>query len=307
MNKITLAALLCSAAVFGCSHLPKPVPVLPEPTKVRMPIKNKVLLLGLDGVRPDALQSAKAPNLEQMAKNGAYNYKAVSGYHTWSGPEWSNILTGVWENKHGVTDNSFKGANYEQYLDLLTRLENKKPELYTVSLVSWEPLNVNIINIADKKVYYDYEKDGDKLVTEEAISVLSKENPDVMFVYFADVDIVGHDLGFGPKVPEYMKEIEDVDRQVGLILEALKKRPTYGRENWLVLAVTDHGGIGKEHGMQSPEERTVFYLASGPGASFGEIIPAPKQVDVVPTIFRHLDLEIDPSWNLDGEVSGLRY
>ena len=39
----------------------------------------------------------------------------IPGVDTVSGPGWSSMLTGVWADKHGVHDNSFKGANYAKH------------------------------------------------------------------------------------------------------------------------------------------------------------------------------------------------
>src|SRR4051812_20813467 len=69
---------------------------------------KKVLIIGIDGCRPDALRAAKAPNLEALIRDGAYSGKAQTGDATISGPGWSSMLTGVWRAKHGVRDNRFE-------------------------------------------------------------------------------------------------------------------------------------------------------------------------------------------------------
>ena len=75
---------------------------------------------------------------------------------------------------------------------------------------------------------------------------------------------------------------------------------------WLVLVTTDHGRTeGGGHGGDSPEETTIFYLASGPSAKVGTPEESPTVVDIVATAFSHLGIEIDPAWELDGDVVGL--
>ncbi|MBU0470214.1 MAG: alkaline phosphatase family protein [Nanoarchaeota archaeon] len=267
---------------------------------------EKLLLLGIDGLRPDALIKAQTPNLDSLVKNGAYSYKAQAEYPTWSGHGWSDILTGVTSRKHGVRDNTFVGSNYEEYPDFLTRLESLTTKFNTASLVSWTPINEKIIQTADKKIYYPYFKNGDELVMEEAVKILDLENPDALFVYFADVDVIGHRYGFHPDISKYLAQIEIVDMQVGKVLEALKSRTTYNNENWLVMATTDHGGTRAGHGGNKPKETTVFYIANGLDVVPGEIVPAPRHVDIVPTIFKHLKVPIDSSWKLDGKPIALR-
>ena len=77
--------------------------------------KRKVLILGLDGVRSDALQLANTPNIDELIANGFYTYDSWCLGITVSGPSWSTIFTGVWYPKHGVTDNSFAGSQYNTY------------------------------------------------------------------------------------------------------------------------------------------------------------------------------------------------
>src|SRR3989344_2147380 len=89
---------------------------------------EKVLLIGIDGLRPDALQKAATPNIDKLVAESAYSFSARTGTYTVSAPGWSNILTGVWEAKHGVKSNtiknkSFEGANYNEYSNIFTRIE----------------------------------------------------------------------------------------------------------------------------------------------------------------------------------------
>lgn len=267
--------------------------------------KQKVLLIGIDGVRPDALYAARTPHIDGLIAHGCYSDVAQAGENTLSGPGWSTIMCGVWEQKHGVTDNTFLGSDYDLYPSVFTRLRLIRPELYTISLVSWKPINDQIIPVADKRISY-HDMSGDWNVMKEGIRTLTYEDPDVMFLYFGDVDLVGHNYGFHPSVPRYRKEIEDVDKQIGYLLEALQNRRTYQLENWLILCTTDHGGTFSGHGENIPEDRTVFYLASGPSAARGRIKETPELVDIVPTIFQHLTIQRKPAWGLDGKVCGLK-
>lgn len=77
--------------------------------------QNKVLILGLDGCRSSALLAANTPNIDTLLNHATYSFDALTQYPTWSGPGWSSMLTGVWEEKHGVLDNSFLGSNYNNY------------------------------------------------------------------------------------------------------------------------------------------------------------------------------------------------
>ena len=41
--------------------------------------ENKVLIIGVDGSRPDAILKANTPNIDSLWKNGAYSFKTKTG------------------------------------------------------------------------------------------------------------------------------------------------------------------------------------------------------------------------------------
>ncbi len=84
-------------------------------------------------------------------------------------------------------------------------------------------------------------------------------------------------------------------------------RPTYDREEWLILVSTDHGRRADGgHGGDSPEESTIFYIAGGTAAVVGRPATPPAIVDVAVTALTHLGIAIEPAWELDGRPVGLR-
>jgi predicted AlkP superfamily pyrophosphatase or phosphodiesterase len=265
-------------------------------------VQKKVLIIGIDGCRPDALLKAKAPHLGELMRDGAFSDKAQTGPATISGPGWSSMLTGVWMEKHGVRDNNFAPARYKQFPHFFQRLKQANPRAFTVSISHWEPINKHIVTSCD---LVSSPKTASR-VADETVEVLSRRDPDAVFVHFDHVDGAGHKFGFHPSVPGYLKAIEEADLYVGQIMKALRGRKTFAREDWLILVSTDHGGSDKGHGKDIPEHRTIFLIVSGPSAVRGNIEPAPMIVDVAVTALVHLGVPIDPKWDLDGKAVGLK-
>ena len=231
---------------------------------------RKVLLIGIDGCRPDALQAANTPNLDAIRDNGTFTYDAMNDGITISGPGWASLLTGVWPEKHGVTDNSFVGFDFVNYPHLFRKIEEHNSDLNTVSICQWSPINLflspfsvdDIINVLDHSTY----------VEDEAVDQLTNEDPDAIFLHFDDVDHAGHDSGFSPSNPVYLTAIETVDASIGGVLTALYNRPTYADEDWAIIVSTDHGGVGTSHGGTSFEHRNIFLYVSGESIPNGEIV-----------------------------------
>lgn len=222
--------------------------------------QKKVLIIGIDGCRSDALQIATTPNLDNLISNGIYSPDALNDDITISGPGWSANLCGVWSNKHLVTGNVFTSNNYANYPPVFKYINDFNPNLHTVSICNWNPINDEIIqNHADFKLNVN----SDVEVRDQAANYLSLNDPDFMFLHFDDVDHAGHAHGFSPIIPEYISAIEGVDGYLYSILQAILQRPNYSNEDWLILVTTDHGGLGFSHGGSSADEQNVFVIASG--------------------------------------------
>jgi predicted AlkP superfamily pyrophosphatase or phosphodiesterase len=277
-----------------------------------------VLILGIDGVRPDALKVANTPNIDSLIANGTYaaNTDIIAPRETTSdtvsGPGWSNLLTGVWSDKHGALDNDFKGTHYDRYPHFFARLKEAQPKAFTASISTWKPIEAKIVSAADINVDYEQkDKDyqaSDKKVTGRALDVLSENSPTAIVVYFGQVDETGHKHGFHPSVPEYIAAIERVDGHVGEVIAGVHGRKSFANEDWLTIVCTDHGGQGKNHGggRTTPEIRNVFLVVSGDAAAKGVVETPTYQVDVVGTALQHLGVAPKDEWKLDGKAIGLK-
>lgn len=266
---------------------------------------EKVLLIDLDGVRWDRLQEVDTPNIDALAAEGQIGPSYLHGTDvatTDSGPGHSNILTGVWPDKHQVKDNNFEDIDIASYPDLLTRLESQRGELSTFSILDWEPINDHIIDSPDVKVLQSTDggtKASDRRTADWVVEAMTEQNPDVGYVYLHDADRQGHD--FGGDSPEYLESIEIIDGLVGEMIDAVRDRAAYDDEDWLYLITTDHGFDGDSHGTNQHRTREIWNLAAGGDVpDIGVSDRQWRQVDLKPTIFDHVGVEVDPAWELDG-------
>lgn len=282
------------------------------------PLARKVLLVGIDGCRPDAIEASQAKYLPKLIAGGTYSDRCdVLGDRetkadTASGPGWATILTGVWADKHAVLDNDIKKHDLKAWPDLFARVRAARPKAALAAFVTWPQLadpilgkadGVRLVLDGDKKGY----KEGDKQAADEAVKHLAEADPDLLFVYFGHTDSTGHGYGFHPRAPKYTNAIEEADGHLGRVLDAVEKRKTRKAEDWLVVVVTDHGGKGRGHfpGVKEPEIRTGFLIVSGASAKKEKLTAKTTTADVVPTVLTHLGIPVDPAWKLDGKAVGL--
>ncbi len=272
------------------------------------PRSRHVLVMGLDGVRPDALRAARTPRLDALAQGGTVSWDSIAGggaasgdvtqQATSSGPGWSSVLTGVWANKHGVRDNSFEGHDLETFPHAFVRIRDALPDAYLASIVHWAPINEQLLRPYPGAASFLAETETDAAVVAIAVEQLRAFTPDVLFLHFDDVDHAGHAHGYSSSVPEYLAAIEQVDRQLGQVLEALAHRPERSQEDWLILLTTDHGGSGTGHGGQSADERRIWVIAHGAAVLPREVSPGPGHTVIARSLFEHLGLDCPPSWGL---------
>jgi predicted AlkP superfamily pyrophosphatase or phosphodiesterase len=285
--------------------------VLPVTATAQVGHEPRVLLIGIDGVRVDMLARAETPTLDSLAEAGFFSDEAKTRVRTVSGPGWSSMLTGVRTDKHGVDSNDFSGNRYTEWPDFLTRLEKEHPELGTFAVLDWPPLGTPdsggplISDAIDVKLNFDGETDGygpaDAESVEAAAEHLRTADVHAAFVYLGDPDVVSHDTDSFSE--EYRASIERADSQTAELLEALRARPGYDDEDWLILVSTDHGrNDAGGHGGKSPSETTIFFLASGPAVSPGRTDCPPEIVDVAATALAHLGIVAQ---GLDGQPRGL--
>jgi predicted AlkP superfamily pyrophosphatase or phosphodiesterase len=290
------------------------------PANAAGPVK-RVLYIGIDGTRFDAIEKAQTPQLDALLKDGIHSPTCLilgDRYRkndTVSGPGWSSILTGVWADKHGVQNNTFAGMNYKEFPHFFARLKEVRPEAKTASFVTWEPIHKHITSAADVSVNYeqkdhailDYDR-YDNEATDAAVKQLTEDNPDALFLYIGQVDVAGHAKGFHPTVPEYIAAIERADKLVGRTIAAVKARKTYADEDWLILVTSDHGGKGTSHGggHNTPEILNSFLIVSGPAANRGAFAEQVYLVDAPVTALAHLDVKPKDEWKLDGKPVGLK-
>lgn len=304
---IRLACLL-----LGLFLIPARLPAA-EPTK-------RVLIVGIDGCRPDALAAAQTPHLDALIAEGAWfegtdirEPNGTDAADTISGPGWSNILTGVWPDKHGVLDNKFTAPHYDRYPHVFVRLKEMKPQAVTASFTTWTPLAETVTKGADQLADFtppsddkDYPR-ADAEATAACVAYLADHSPDLLVYYQGQVDVAGHKKGFHPNVPEYITAIERVDVHIGEVLAAIRVRKEFALEDWLTIVCTDHGGLGTNHndGHAEPQIRSTFLIVSGPSAKGGRFREPTYQVDVVATALAHLGVTPREEWGLDGRAVGI--
>jgi predicted AlkP superfamily pyrophosphatase or phosphodiesterase len=129
---------------------------------------------------------------------------------------------------------------------------------------------------------------ADEAITERAAAILAADDvagtPRVSFTYLGAVDFAGHATGAGGA---YRAALRAADQRVERLLAAVRGRPSYPRERWTAVVVTDHGHLDAGgHGGREPEVTMAWAAAAGPGIEPGGRPLITRQEQVAPLVLR---------------------
>jgi len=234
---------------------------------------KKVLFIGIDGCVWKALTATNAPNLKTLMDQSYTSTNALAQVPTWSSNGWSALFTGVGVAKHKASENSFTGSDFVNYPSFFRQIKTSLPALRTASIVTWSSINSFIVATPDVTVKQNSASDNATEV--RIIQEITSSNTDVAFCHFDDVDHAGHASNYRTTTQMYIDSVKAVDARVGRILTALKARPTYNNEDWLIVVATDHGG-DLSHGGSSYLEQNAFIILNNSAIS-------PQLVNTLPT------------------------
>jgi len=268
-------------------------------------IQPHVLMVLLDGWRPDVIAAAHTPTIDLMMQDSAYSMEARVEDTTISGSGHSSFLTGVHRDKHNVHGNSFGDANYQEYPYWFNLLKYERPEMHTAAYHNWLPMADAALDSSVCGYCVDmYVTGSDNSIATQLATDLANKQMDAVTIVIDAPDAAGHGYGFHPSIPQYVAAMNQSDVWLGMMMDAIFARTNYAEEDWMVIISTDHAGSGYGHGYNIPEHREVPLIIWG-AESPGTIWPAPDAVDIVPTALHHMGVEVRPEWDLDGRAVGI--
>ncbi len=262
---------------------------IPTITQTPQPAIRRVIILSIDGLRPDAIQLAPMPNLLELMKISAYTLTAQTVHPSATLPAHASMLTGLCPSKHGVDWNDYlPEMGIAQGVDLFDIAH--AAGLQTVIYSGKEKLQqVTDASSVDKFVWIN---DRDKVVMQNLLADFP-EDFGVLFIHFATTDDMGHVYGW--LSPEQLSVVFRADEAIGELLAALDAKGL--RDETLLIVTADHGGHGMIHGSSMPEDMTIPWIASGPGIEARQLTTQVHTMDTAATAAYALGLTIPAEWD----------
>jgi predicted AlkP superfamily pyrophosphatase or phosphodiesterase len=295
------AALLLAAAMTAASGCGARYVTADAPSASRLPppassITRHVLLVSIDGLRPDAIAAFDAPTLRRLIREGSYTLAARTISPSKTLPSHTSMLTGETPDRHGVFWNTLAGAKADQ-VALPTVFGAARERGYTTAAF----FSKSKFHALQKPGTLDFSQaprgwfgrwSGARTM-KDVEAYLSGAKPNLLFVHLADPDRAGHSDGWMSAA--YGRAVTRTDGEVASLLSAADR--AFGAGQYSVIVTADHGGHDRDHGSDDPRDMTIPWIAWGRGVRAGELTGlAVRTIDTASTVLWLLGVSEPGDW-----------
>ena len=251
-------------------------------------MSEKVILILVDGMRPDGMMGCGNDFAEEMLLGSTYSLNAQTVMPSVTLPCHMSLFHSVDPDRHGVTTNTYvpQVRPIKGMFDQFSMYGKKCAFFYT-----WEELRD--LSRPDTLYYslcinqHKY-ADTDTKITDAAIEYINAEAPDFLFLYLGETDEVGgHSCGWMSE--QYMKSVSKA-------LSCVKKLKNSVSENYTIILLADHGGHDRTHGTDMPEDLTIPMCFSGRKFAKNTQVNNLSIKDVAVTVAALLEVPCAPEW-----------
>jgi arylsulfatase A-like enzyme len=266
---------------------------LNRPTQI-----DRVVLVILDGLRPDAVETFALTNIAGLAAHGAATWSAQTVAPSLTASVVASLMTGIAPTSHGVVSERFHIPRRRGPIDPLPRVLNTAgypcsafvramPVIYTgLARRIARHLGVGQLRCAGS---------GAEGVLDEAESTLGEQRRGLIFMHWPDADLAGHERGWMSSA--YAAGAQRLDAALGHLTEMLARQ---GDQHTLMIALADHGGggvVANDHDSEHPDDRTVPVILAGASVHAGMSLDFTSLLDIPATILWALGVRRPSSYS----------
>jgi arylsulfatase A-like enzyme len=266
-----------------------------------------VLVISVDGLRPDLLLRSDTPNMHRLFEGGCYTFWARTVPQGITLPSHTSMLTGVTPRRHGIEWNRdlplfrpvypsyptlFELAHNAGFTTAIATGKSKFATIIKPKMLTWQS-----IPPPPPDTVPGYEEDEDKQANGAANGAapttgaathpttapttqpkiedadVARDAARIILEHRPQVMFV-HFPGVdtvghdkGWATPEQILAIAKADKAIGVLLAALGEAGVAGET--AIILTADHGGAGKTHGPDDARSLHIPWIVSGPGIRKG--------------------------------------
>ncbi len=251
-------------------------------------MNNKVILISIDGMRPDGLQQCGSEFVNTLTKISSYTFEARTVTPSVTLPCHMSMMYGIVPQRHGILSNTYVPQVHE--VNGLFRKIRSADGINAI-FYGWEPLrDVAPPGTCKYATYINayMEESVDTLLTDAAIKLIDEKKPDFVFLYQVDTDEKGgHDNGWMSE--NYLYRVKTAIENAQRVIEK------FGDE-YSVIITADHGGHDRGHGSEMHEDMTIPMFFIGKEFEKGKQLENISILDIAPTISKIFNIPPEREW-----------
>jgi arylsulfatase A-like enzyme len=225
---------------------------------------RRVIIVVLDGLRPDAIDAFDLSSIRAMAQNGASTMSArtVSPSCTW--PAMTSLISGIPPETHGILRDSLHVPKPKTQLEPLPTLLSRAGYHSAVFLRALPALYRGTGRLITRGLGFSEARFAGTTaeeVTMAASNNLRSQERGLIVMHWADADQAGESCGW--MTPEYGEACRQLDSALGLLMKVTSCSTD---PHTLVIALADHGGGGvtlNDHCEEHPLNWTIPLILCG--------------------------------------------
>jgi predicted AlkP superfamily pyrophosphatase or phosphodiesterase len=233
-NRALAAAMAFFAAVAALPALADPAPVI---------------LISIDGFRPDYLDRGVSPTLSALAAGGVRAQRMIPSFPSVTFPNHTTLVTGLTPDHNGIINNAFTDPAMPGPFSMASKEEAWWGQS-TPIWVTAERAGVHAgvmfwpgVAVAHQGTRPSLWHDYDRALAPDArvdtvlgwFDLPADQRPRLALLYFEPVDGAGHT--FGPDSPQVDAAVATIDAAIGRLTAGLKARGIAAN----LIVVADHG------------------------------------------------------------------
>ena len=249
---------------------------------------EKVILISIDGMRPDGFLNCGNSFTSEMMRMGAYTLNAKTVFPSVTLPCHMSMFHSVPPERHGITTNF--------YMPMVRPLNGLFEQIKMCGGIcsmhyGWDPMRdvARPGSVKYSSFIHVYAEDAtDTALTDQFLERVEKSHPDFAYLYLPETDDKGgHACGWMSN--EYLQVVNNAITNVKRVIEAFS-------DTYTIVVTTDHGGHDRTHGSDMPEDMTIPMFFFGKNFKAGQILDNVSILDIAPTIAKVMGIPAAPEW-----------
>lgn len=257
-------------------------------------VSSHVVIISIDGLRPDAISKYGAHTLRRLRDEGAFSSHAQTVTPSKTLPSHVSMLTGVEPSVHGVLWNSDKVKEFG-YVKSPTIFELSKNQGFSTAAF-FSKTKFQHLQKPGTLDYTQVPTGGAHWMSTKTVAdvqqYLKYQRPNLLFVHIGEPDFAGHTIGW--MSAPYGWAVRRADGAVKAVLESADR--AFGVGNYTVIITADHGGHGRDHGTDADTDMTIPWIVWGRGVERGEVARDVKTTDTAATVLWLLGVTRPDTW-----------